>query len=456
MCYNKSMIWLIDYTTYDVKIAPELAKHRADYFRVKSYHRFMRIGKTAPVGFRTFANGILRLATILTENGVPCRYLGVEELESAIDRGEELPPVVAFSAVCPTLGKCARLARKIKQISPDTQIYVGGPQVNNAPVRTREKYPEFDKLIVGHEKRAAELLAGRELRESSKPLNYDLLPHPLTEYAVNTFSAIGCPFSCNYCADGRAPKVFVSDDCMIGELKKYLPERTLVHVFDSVFGYERGRALKICKNLQEEGNPFLLSCDMRAELLSAELVEEMWKAGFKEIRMGIESADEELLSVHRRALTAGRCIEACRLVREHSDMYVTLYSVTGLPGTTKDGQKRTCEMFAELLNSRAVDEIKNAFYVPYPYDYMDESVKAALIDDEDWEHYDRQSYPVFHTKELSREELWELYLTTQKTVADEWRKGLGFSSYEEIPIMDGYYSEYAATRYRGEKKGEET
>ncbi len=443
------MIWLIDYTTYMIAIDPVLKDLKAKYFRVKGYKRNQVIGNTAVNKTMTYSNGLLRIATLLKQNGVECKYLHYPELIKILKCKEDLPEIIAFSTVCPTIPYAAKLAEKIKKLSPSTKVFVGGPQVNNAPQKTSEKFPIFDKLTVGHEIDAASAIADMPISQHEEYIDFSLLPFALEEYAINTFTALGCPFHCDYCADGRAPKICVSDTALLSQMK-CLPKRKLIHIFDSVFGYSTERAITICKNLQKLNHGFLLSCDMRAELLTEQLVHEMEKAGFVEIRLGIESADEELLMLNKRTLSPKRCIETLKMIRGSSNLYITLYSVTGLPGTTILNHERTLDMFHNLLVSHQADEIKNALYVPYPYDDIDYSTLGIRILDSDWSHYDRQSFPVFDTNLLSRDQIWELYLKTAQCVADSWLESLGFSDYNQIPIENNY-NEYIQTNYMLEK-----
>lgn len=445
------MIWLIDYTTYSVEIDPLLSEYRSKYFRVKNFKRQLVIGDTSPVKTQTYSNGLLRIATLLKQNHVECRYLHYPALIEALDKREALPEIIAFSTVCPTVPRAAALAERIKSLSPNTRVVVGGPQINNALNKSKEKYPVFDKFNVGYEMVAASDLAGFPIKQHGEHLDFSLLPLPLEEYAVNTFTSLGCPFNCDYCADGRAPKLCVSDNAMLSQMK-CLPQRKLIHIFDSVFGYSTERALAICKNLQNLNHGFLLSCDMRAELMTEQLVHEMVKAGFVEVRLGIESADEELLSGNGRTLKPSRCIETLKMIRENSNLYITLYSVTGLPGTTISNHERTLDMFHKLLIKHQADEIKNALYVPYPYDDIDYSARGIRILDDDWAHYDRQSYPVYDTPFLSRDKIWELYIRTAQVTADSWLESLGFTDYGEVPEI-GNYGEYIQTNYSIKKWG---
>lgn len=442
------MIWLVDYTHYKQEIDPRLAQSKRDYFKLKSYVRYEKIGPTAPVSNRVFGTGLLRLATILHKNGIEVRYIHYYMLEQALDSGEPMPETVAFSALCPTVPRCAALARRIKELSPNTRVMLGGVHVNLNPRITKERFPIFDMLVTGYEQEAAEKIAGRPLIAIPKPyVDYSLLPFPLREYAINTFTAMGCPFRCDYCVDGRAPHFCASVDGQIGELKKLLPRRNLIHFFDSVLGYSKEGMLRVCSELKRADHGMLLSCDMRADMLTPQLVRELEAAGFVEIRLGFESADGEVLSKNKRTLGVETFLDQIKMVRESSGLYVALYSITGVPGTDRASQDRTLEFCDFLFRDRLVDEIKNALYVPYPIEGVNYADRGIRILSDAWENYDRQSPPVFETDRMSREELWELYLYTAESINESWLRGMGFDSFDDVPVIEGYYREYVEDKY---------
>lgn len=442
------MIWLVDYTHYKQNIDPKLAESKRDYYRLKSYVRSQKIGETAPVSNRVFGTGLLRLATILDRNRIEVKYLHYYMLEEALNSNEPLPDAVAFSAVCPTVPRCAELAKRIKEHSPKTKIMIGGVHVNLNPNVTKERFPIFDMLITGYEEQAAEKIAGRPLIAIPTPyVDYSLLPFPLREYAINTFTTLGCPFRCEYCVDGRAPHFCASADGQIRELKKLLPERNLVHFFDSVLGYSADGLRRVCGELKKADHRLLLSCDMRADMLTPELVRELEAAGFVEIRLGFESADAEVLSRNKRTLGKDTFLNQIRMVRENSSLYIALYSITGVPGTDRASQDRTLEFCDFLFRDKLVDEIKNAMYVPYPIEGVNYADRGIILLSEQWENYDRQSYPVFKTEKMSADELWELYLYTAESINNSWLNSFGFNSFDEIPIIEGYYTEYIEDKY---------
>ena len=444
------MIWLIDYTHYQKPIHPRLVAAKQDYFRLKSYVRHRKIGPTAPVQTRVFGTGLLRLATILHKNGIPVRYLHYHQLEELLAQGAAIAETVAFSAICPTVNLCRELAVKIKEQSPGTTVILGGVHANLNPETTASRFPVFDRISLGHELAAAEAIAGKPLQPTPTPyVDYSLLPYPLKEYAINTVSTVGCPFRCDYCADGRAPHYIASPDGQLSIMKQLLPPRTLVHFFDSVLGYSTEGARAVCRAIQKTQHPFLLSCDMRAELLTPELLAEMEAAGFVEVRLGMESADPDLLIRNGRTLLPDRFAGQIANIRQNSNLYITLYSITGLPGTTAASHEKTLRYCEELFREQLVDEIKNAQYVPYPIEGIDYAQRGVTIQNFNWTDYDRQSYPVYRTEEMTSDELWELYLHTAEDINRSWLKGLGFSSFDQVPVIENYYSEYVEANYLG-------
>jgi len=444
------MIWLVDYTHYVQDIDPGLVQCKTDYFRIKSWKRYQVIGPTSPPRSRVYALGLLRIATILDRNHIPVRYMHYYMLREILQSGrEELPETIAFSCVCPTVPGCAEMAGEIRKVSPGTRLILGGVHVNLNAEETARRYPVFDLMAVGYEKEAAEKIAGAPLEDVREIYaDFGLLPFPLSSYAVNTFTGAGCPFQCSYCADGFAPRFRASWDGQLGMMKQLLPERTLIHFFDSVLGYSREGMHRVCEVVRETGHNFILSCDMRADMLTPGLVRDLRKAGFAELRLGVESGDQSLLDRNKRTLAVDRFAGIMRMIRDNSDIYITLYSITGLPGTTAHSQQITLEYFDLLLQEHLADEIKNTLYVPYPMKGIDYAARGIRILTDDWSKYDRQSFPVFETKEMNAAELWELYLHTAREINKSWLKGCGFADYDSIPVLEGYYTEYIKENYQ--------
>lgn len=234
-------------------------------------------------------------------------------------------------------------------------------------------------------------------------------------------------------------------DGQIGELCDRLPARTQIHFFDSVLGYSPERLLKVCCAIQNTRHPFLLSCDMRAELINPESLYALEEAGFVEIRLGLESASESLLQYNHRSLTPQLLAPKLELVRRHSNLFITLYSATALPGTTSETFEATRMLFSRLLQEGIVYEIKNCLFVPYLRDDCDYGMMGVRILDKRWENYDRQSTPVFEYPSLSAAEIWTQYVRMSETINESWLKRSGFQTVSEIPETG--YAEYLTESY---------
>ena len=441
------VIWLVDYTTYRQQVDPRLKAMRDDYFKIKAIKRARKIGPTRTPKTRTYATGALRLATILNANGFPTRYVHAYDLLDQLETCDEPPDVIAFSAVCPTVPACDSLRERINETFPDTRVMLGGSHVNVAYQQTLARYPGFDQIVHGYDMQAAGMIAGAECASDPRPFaDYDLLPYGIENYAINVVTTTGCPFACSYCTDGLVPYLEASDDGSLGLLKDRLPRGTLVHFFDSVLGFSQERLLAICNRLASIDHGFLLSCDMRAELLSPRTLEALEQAGFVEIRLGIESADEEQLRHNNRFLMPDAFAKKLDMVRERTNLYVALYSASGLPGVTSRSFEATVGLLCGLLRDDMVDEVKSCMYVPYPRDGLDYETRGIHVVDHDWSHYDRQSFPVYETPLFSRSELWEMHLDSTQRINEAWAQSVGFSSPSDIPDGDSH-PEYTSENY---------
>ena len=79
----------------------------------------------------------------------------------------------------------------------------------------------------------------------------------------------------------------------ISKLQEDLVPQKLIHFFDSTLGYSESRLLDICQALSVINHKYILSCDIRAEFITEKTITALEKAGFSEIRMGLETIDKK-------------------------------------------------------------------------------------------------------------------------------------------------------------------
>lgn len=444
-------IWLVDATSYKKRIDKELLDIKKEYFKIKSYVRKQIIGNHVLPTQKTFSTGLLRIATLLQRKGYFVKYYHLEDFltQNIIETSEKYPMMIAFGCVCPTIPVCNQLAKKIKEVNGETITAIGGAHINVALKQTMYKYIYFDKYVYGYDLEAVSRLIDDDVNNDINYIpyiDYSILPYALNEYDINIFTTLGCPFKCKYCQDGQMPYFEYLLDGGLSIIQDSLVEHKLVHFFDSTLGYSESRILEICKALSNLKHKFILSCDLRAEFITAKTVVALEEAGFKEIRMGLETIDERVLKQNNRKILPDTILDKIKLIRNNSELYLTLYTISGLPGFTLDTYKKNKELFKLLLETRQVDEIKNAQYVPYPRDNIESAQNGIIIKDDHWENYDRQSYPVYETKELSRQQIWNEFLDTAKVINKSWLKGWGFNSINELKNVE-LYPEYIVNNY---------
>ena len=444
-------IWLVDATVYKKEINLELLNLKRDYFKIKAHVRKNKIGTHLFPTQRTFSIGLLRIASILKVLNYEVEYFHLEEFQVIMESidSQNLPALIAFGCVCPTIPICEMYSQKLKSKKRDIITAVGGAHINVAYNITRKRYEGFDRYIQGYDLEAVYHLIG--VADVKLPLampyvDFSILPYKLNEYDINLFSTLGCPFKCSYCQDNKIPYFENDLDGGLHNIKEIFLGKKLIHFFDSTLGYSYERLMHVCKCLSDIRHGFILSCDMRAEYITKKSVIALEKAGFREVRIGLESADEDVLIKNNRNQSADMIHEKFKLIKEYSNLYLTVYSVSGLPSSTIASINKTYEMFHFLLGDKIVDEIKNAQYVPYPADDTDYTKEGIIIHDYNWENYDRQSFPVYSTVELSREQIWGAFIENAKVINHAWLIGNGFGAIDELGSVD-VYPEYVLQSY---------
>lgn len=440
------MIWLVDATTYNKNIDSKLALHKTDYARIKNHVKYLKYGYHIPPKSKTYAFGLLRIATILNYNGLKTKYIHFNDLELFIRNTDELPHKIAFSVVTPTVDVVADFCKRFKDKHPNIQTIIGGPHINSAIKKTIKRYPIFDIYVDKTDIEAAEAISGIRMKDTTDYyVDFRLLPYDMREYLINTTSTLGCKYECKYCQDRFVQYQEVSDDGFISFFSKVLQPKSCIHFFDSVLGVTKQRAIKVCDAIKKTDHQFILSCDMRAEYIDEGFVKRLSEAGFREVRMGIETIDEELLFRNNRTLIKERLLKAIDTLRSNSNIYITLYSMTGMPGSTIKSYDKTKAFFSYLLECNFVDEIKNCIFVPYPKDIEVYDKDELTVINLDWNNYDRQSFPNFCTPELSAEIIWNQYIDLHKNLNRSWMNGLKIKSMDDLNMEA--YSEYILQNY---------
>ena len=250
-------------------------------------------------------------------------------------------PIVGFSCYDSNYYLVRALAERMKKLSPDTIVIMGGPTATFSDELVLEHTPEIDLCVrYEAEETTLELVSAISegggidslhevrgityrrndsiVRTPPRPLfgsgidspgHLDALPSPYLEGVLDGTegagiqSARGCVHHCTYCnfaAMSRHTIRFFSVERIISELKVIqsalqndvgVPTALqTVTVYDDAFTLNARRAKEICRRIISEGIGLHLSGLCRADNLDDELVDLLKQAGFAEINLGLESA----------------------------------------------------------------------------------------------------------------------------------------------------------------------
>ncbi len=173
----------------------------------------------------------------------------------------------------------------------------------------------------------------------------------------------GCPYHCSYCSNFTRKTRFRSVENVLAEVREVQETfGTRQFMFkDDSFTLRRERVAGFCRQIVAKRIPMLWECTTRLDLLDDDLIGLMKQAGCNRVGVGIESGDDEMLTIYNKRLTKQRIREGVRVL-EQSGIFWTGYFMMALPMEREDQILRTMEFMTELKPSYAALGV----YKPYP------------------------------------------------------------------------------------------
>lgn len=369
---------------------------------------------------------------------------------------EMRPDTVGISILTPQLADAVRAAGVVRDALPEAQLICGGPHATVMPEDTLRR-TGADLVYSGEGERALSLLmdgaAPEDIPGSCVPrgegcsrtpgllLVEDLDDLPLPDRSIfdmdSYFSAWysmdrvdprlrgtsvmatrGCPFSCSFCQPTLS-EIFGkrmrkrSPEAIVDELE-HLKERWGIDAFmfeDSTFIVDSDWVGEICRLMLGREVGLRWCCNVRADLLTPELLDTMVEAGLSKINMGVESASQRVLDdIHNKGITVEGVRSALRMAKERG-VFVQGYFMLGAPGETREEMERTIRFAAREPFDDAVFDITT----PFPHTYLWEKTRDLIAGDyEDFDCFHRSVYELegFDPREIERMKkraFWRFY-----------------------------------------------
>lgn len=348
-----------------------------------------------------------------------------KEIESTIR--ERRPSVIGISAKSQNYISACMIARIAKSIDPGTLVVVGGP--HPSLVRTEAlKEPAIDVAVFGEgEETIVEILnsveggqplssirgivyrEGHDLVENPPRAfisDLDSLPFPIRaaraclidydKYPPQAFKYIfairGCPYNCTFCGSRNiwTRKVrFRSVENIVAEMQEIQKAGVrYVHFDDDTFGVNKTFIQKLCTAVRRKCPDLNWSCEIHVKLVDRETIALMKSAGCRQILLGVESGNDEMLKRIRKNITVEEACSAAKIIKRQG-IYLKAFFIVGFPEETEDTLNDTIS----AMSSIPADVVIYSIFTPYMgtelFDYCRQ--QGMIGDDFDVSLYNHQS-----------------------------------------------------------------
>ena len=252
-----------------------------------------------------------------------------------------------------------------------------------------------------------------------------------------------CPWhKCTFCAwTVLYPSFHVRTvENVLDEIGFLIEEHGAREIFDDTGTFPGGNWLKeFCRGMIEMGyhKKILFSCNMRFDYLrDPELPVLMKKAGFRKIKAGLESAQQETLNKINKGTTVSDIVTGCRnAARAGLDIHLTV--MVGYPWETRKEVENTIQLARKLMAEGDAEMLQSTVVVPYPGTALHRQAlenKWFRIDPSDYERYD-MTETVFRTPGITSEEIVEMSSRIYSSFLQPrfiWRNFKRIKSWEDV------------------------
>lgn len=218
----------------------------------------------------------------------------------------------------------------------------------------------------------------------------------------------GCPFKCIYCYRMFGKRVRYRDLVLVADeiedcINNYGVE--YVSFVDDTFMINAKRVTELCEEMIKRKLKFSWSCYTRADTIEEDLLRIMKEAGCKQISIGVESGNQEILD------KAGKGIRL--------EQYVKAYELLGKIGFEKRGSfilglpyenARTLRDTMDFAKKLKLDRAFFNICTPYPGTklfQMAERGEGLHLTTKSWKEFKRWGNAVIELEEVSRDKLME-------------------------------------------------
>ncbi len=237
----------------------------------------------------------------------------------------------------------------IKETYPDAPVVLGGIYASLCMDHAND-HSGADRIVTGHADqhilKLAEKFTGFAVSPKYNPDNPDTYPYPAFDLQkkisyIPIITSTGCPFSCAYCASHflNPKRVLQSPESVVEEICYWHEKHDVIDfVFydDALLVDAEKHAVPILeKIIQSDMNlRFHTPNAVHVQYISDQTANLMYKAGFKTLRLGLETASFEKRKDFDKKVTEDEFMRAVAYLKNagFNKDQVGAYLLAGLPG----------------------------------------------------------------------------------------------------------------------------
>ncbi|MCP3875285.1 MAG: radical SAM protein [Desulfobacteraceae bacterium] len=365
---------------------------------------------------------------------------------------ETCPDVIALETKTPVVQQHWEIIRDLNTLFPKIRTILMGDHVTALPLESMEKSPvdyvitggDYDFLLLS----IADVLSGKAgeyepgiwYREKNHILNsgpflldHDLDSLPFIDRNLTmahlygekwkkrtpffyTMAGRDCPWHhCTFCSWTTLFPKFRSQSVnrLLDEIEFLIEEHGAREIFDDSGTIPGGEWLQeFCQGMIDRGfnKKILFSCNMRFDYLGdIEIPKLMKKAGFRKIKSGLESANQNTLDRIKKGIKVADIVQGCKNAsRAGIDVHLT--AMVGYPWESREHCTKTLDLSKWLMRKGHAEMLQATVVVPYPgtplYQYVKDN-DLLICQPDDYEKFDMRG-SVIKTKDITSDEIVEM------------------------------------------------
>ena len=334
--------------------------------------------------------GVFYIAALLKKHSYDVEILNWHNINTSpqdirSELTEKNADVIGFSILHANRWGGIDIARIAKQVNPEVKIVFGGIGATFLWSHFLVHFPQVDFVVIGEgeysflnlircldagENQKIERIDGLAYRKNGKVIrnqnaesicDLDQLPIPSQYFRYQHVSLTrGCAAKCDFCGSpqfwGRQVR-FHSADYFVEQLSLLARQGIrFFYVSDDTFTINAKRVIDICQKMIEAKLDVQWAAISRVDMINADILYWMRKAGCIQISYGVESGSERIRKLLGKHIHQQQICRAFELTQQHGIM-ARAYFIYGCPQESW----QTIEQTIELMN--AIKPLSVIFYI---------------------------------------------------------------------------------------------